>query len=56
MERISTGYLYFLLSNSQRMPEYRGRHVQRYPVDPLTTHDPFFRHGEEEQLSTAERQ
>ena len=34
------------------MPEYPGRHVQRYPVDPLTTHDPLFKHGEEEQLLT----
>ena len=42
--------IYDLLS--QRMPEYPGRHVQRYPVDPLTTHDPLFKHGEEEQLFT----
>ena len=33
------------------MPEYPGRHVQRYPVDPLI-HDPLFRHGENEQMST----
>ena len=42
--------IYDLLS--QRMPEYPGRHVQRYPVDPLTTHNPLFKHGEEEQLLT----
>ena len=42
--------IYDLLS--QRMPEYPGRHVQRYPVDLLTTHDPLFKHGEDEQLST----
>ena len=42
--------IYSLLS--QRMPEYPGGHVQRYPVDPLTTHDPLFKHGEDEQLST----
>ena len=34
------------------MPEYRGRHVERYPVDSLTTHDPLFRRGEDEQLLT----
>ena len=33
------------------MPEYPGRHVQIYPVDPLI-HDPLFRHGEDEQMST----
>ena len=42
--------IYNLLS--QRMPEYPGRHVQRYPVDPLTAHDPLFKHEEDEQLST----
>ena len=34
------------------MPEYPGGHVQRYPVDPLVTHDPLFEHGEEEQVSS----
>ena len=42
--------IYFLLS--QRVPEYPGGHVQLYPVDPLTTHDPLFTHGEGEQMST----
>ena len=42
--------IYFLLS--QWVPEYPGRHVQRYPVGPLMTHDPLFRHGEDEQMST----
>ena len=42
--------IYVLLS--QRIPEYPGRHVQRYPIDLLTTHDPLFKHGEDEQLST----
>ena len=41
--------IFFLLS--QRVPEYPGGHVHRYPVDPLTTHDPLFRHGEDEQIS-----
>ena len=36
---------------SQRIPKYPARHVQRYPVDSLTTHDPLFRHGEDEQTS-----
>ena len=35
---------------SQQMPKYPTRHVQRYPVDLLTTHDPLFRHGEDEQI------
>ena len=35
---------------SQRGPEYPGRHIQRYPVDSLATHDPLFKHGEEEQM------
>ena len=39
---------YILLS--QQRPKYPGRHVQRYPVDPLI-HDPLFRHGEDEQMS-----
>ena len=52
---IHAGYLYIYFLLSQRMPEYPGRHVQRYPVDPLTTHNPLFKHGEEEQMSTAER-
>lgn len=26
--------------------------MQKYPVDPLMTHDPLFRHGEDEQMST----
>ena len=43
----------FLLS--QQAPEYPGRHVQRYPVDPLTTHDPLFKHEVEEQMVTEER-
>ena len=43
----------FLLS--QRAPEYPGRHVQRYPVDAWTTHDPLFKHGEDEQLLAEER-
>ena len=31
---------------SQRGPVYPGIHVQLgYPVDPLTAHDPLFRHG-----------
>ena len=42
--------IYILLS--QWRPEYPGKHVQWYPVDPLTTHDPLFRHGEDEQMST----
>ena len=42
--------IYILLS--QRVPEYPGRHLQRYPVDPLVTHDPLFRHGEDEQVSS----
>ena len=32
------------------MPKYLGQHVQRYPVDPLKTQDPLFRHGDDEQL------
>ena len=40
---------------SQRAPECPGTHVQRYPVDPLTMHDPLFKHGEEEQMVTEER-
>ena len=44
------GLIYFLLS--QRGPECPGKHVQRYPVDPLTTHDPLFKHGDDEQVSS----
>ena len=33
------------------MPEHPGGHIHRYPVDPLTTHDPLFRQGEDEQMS-----
>ena len=32
------------------MPEYPGRHVQRYPVGPLPTHDPLFKHGMDKQI------
>ena len=42
--------IYVLLS--QRVPEYPVRHLQRYPVDPLTSHDPSFKHGEDEQVSS----
>ena len=42
--------IYFLLS--QRIPEYPRGHVQKYLADPLKTHVPLFRHGEDEQLST----
>ena len=37
---------------SQWGPEYPDRHVQRYPADPLATHDPLFKQGQEEQMST----
>ena len=38
---------------SQRGPKYPGRHVQlKYPVDPLTAHDPLFRQGDDEQVSS----
>ena len=40
----------FLLS--QCRPENPGIHEQKYPVDPFMTHDPLFRHGEDEQIST----
>ena len=40
---------------SRRAPEYPGRHAQRYPVDPWRTHDPLFKHGEDEQMVTEER-
>ena len=43
--------MFYLLS--QRGPEYPGRHVQlKYPVDPLTAHDPLFRQGDDEQVSS----
>ena len=42
--------IYILLS--QRVPEYPGRHLQRYPADPLVTHDPLFWHGDDEQVSS----
>ena len=47
---VTQDIIYVLLS--QWMPEYPSGHVQRYPVDPWTTHDPLFRHGEDEQLSS----
>ena len=34
------------------MPKYPGGHVQRYPVVRLTTYDPLFKHGEDEQFLT----
>ena len=37
---------------SQRVPKYPDGHLQRYPVYPLTIHDPLFRHGEDEQVSS----
>ena len=43
--------MFYLLS--QRGPEYPGRHVQlKYPVDPLTAHDPLFRQKDDEQVSS----
>ena len=50
LRRDKESLIYFLLS--QRVPEYPSRHVQRYPVDPLTKHDPLLRHGADEQMST----
>ena len=40
----------FYILLSQWVPEYPVRHLQRYPVDPLTSHDPLFKHGEDEQV------
>ena len=45
----------FVMSDllSQRGPEYPGRHAQlKYPVDPLTAHEPLFRQGDDEQVSS----
>ena len=54
--RVGTSRIYNLYILSQRGPVYPGIHVQLgYPVDPLTAHDPLFRHTEDELQMSAEK-